>query len=126
MNGHERNARGGPLQPCSLDPLTGFYRNGKCQTGSEDAGCHAVCAVMSAEFLAFSKERGNDLSTPHPEFGFPGLAPGDRWCLCAPRWKEALDAGKAPSLVLSATSEAALQYVSRGILEEYAIDDPED
>ncbi len=126
MNDQERNARGGRLQPCGQDPLTGFYRTGKCQTGSEDHGCHAVCAVMSAEFLAFSKERGNDLSTPRPEFGFPGLAPGDRWCLCAPRWKEALDAGMAPSLVLSATSEAALQYVSRSILEEYAIDDPED
>jgi uncharacterized protein (DUF2237 family) len=122
-NGKQRNVRGGRLQACSRDPLTGFYRNGKCESGPDDLGCHAVCAVMTAEFLAFSKERGNDLSTPRPEFGFEGLQPGDRWCLCAPRWREALEAGMAPAVVLEATGEAALQYVSRSILEEYAVDE---
>lgn len=118
----ERNVIGGELKPCSMNPRTGFHRDGKCQTGPEDLGCHAVCAVMSEEFLEFSKASGNDLSTPMPEFGFPGLKPGDRWCLCAARWKEALDAGYAPAVILEATSEAALKYVSRSILEEYGLD----
>ena len=98
-----RNVLGGELKPCSVDPVTGFFRNGCCETSHEDVGLHTVCAVMTAEFLAFSRAAGNDLSTPVPEAGFPGLQPGDRWCLCAPRWKEALDAGAAPKLVLEAT-----------------------
>lgn len=116
-----RNALGGPLIPCSTDPLTGFYRDGKCNVGPDDFGCHAVCCVVTEAFLAFSRASGNDLSTPVPEYGFPGLRPGDRWCVCAARWKEALDAGYACPIVLEATSEAALQYVSRSILEEYAV-----
>lgn len=115
-----RNVLGGPLLPCSRDPVTGFYRTGDCRTGPEDGGCHAVCAVMTEAFLAFSKAAGNDLSTPMPHYGFPGLQPGDRWCICAPRWKEALDGGAAPPVILEATHEAALQYASRSILEEYA------
>jgi uncharacterized protein (DUF2237 family) len=115
------NVLGGPLIPCSVDPLTGFYRDGKCNVGPDDIGCHAVCCVVTAEFLAFSRAAGNDLSTPMPFYGFPGLKPGDRWCVCAGRWKEALDAGYACPVVLEATSEAALQYVSRSILEEYAV-----
>ena len=118
-----RNVLGGALEPCSVDPVTGFYRNGSCEVGPEDLGCHAVCAEVTAEFLEFSKAAGNDLSTPVPEYGFPGLKPGDRWCVCAGRWKEALDAGFAPPVYLGATSEAALDYVSRSILEEYGIDD---
>lgn len=118
-----RNVLGGELKPCSHDPLTGFYRNGKCQVGPEDVGCHAVCAEVTAEFLEFSKTSGNDLSTPVPEYGFPGLKPGDRWCVCAGRWKEALDAGFACPVVLESTSEAALDHVSRSILEEYAVED---
>ncbi|RFC49009.1 MAG: hypothetical protein DVB23_000291 [Verrucomicrobia bacterium] len=118
------NVLGGPLEPCSLDPVTGFYRNGRCSVGEEDVGCHAVCVRVSAEFLAFSQAVGNDLSTPMPAYGFPGLQPGDRWCLCAPRWKEALDAGYAPPVYLKATHRAALDYVTRSILEEYAIDSP--
>ncbi|MEM1296184.1 MAG: DUF2237 domain-containing protein [Verrucomicrobiota bacterium] len=119
----DRNVLGEPLVPCSLDPLTGFYRTGSCSTGEEDLGCHAVCVQVNEEFLAFSKESGNDLSTPVPEYGFPGLKDGDRWCVCAPRWKEALDAGYAPPVFLHATHEAALKYVTRSILEEYAIDE---
>lgn len=116
-----RNVLGGPLIPCSTDPLTGFYRDGKCNVGPDDIGCHAVCCVVNEEFLAFSRASGNDLSTPMPLYGFPGLKPGDRWCVCAGRWKEALDAGYACPIILEATSEAALQYVSRAILEEYAL-----
>ena len=121
-----RNVLGGPLIPCSVDPLTGFYRDGKCNVGPDDLGCHAVCCVVTEEFLAFSQAAGNDLSTPMPLYGFPGLVPGDCWCVCAARWKQALDAGYACPIVLEATSEAALQYVSRSILEEYAwIEDEE-
>ncbi len=119
----QRNVLGGILQPCSHDPLTGFYRDGMCQVGPEDVGCHAVCAQVTEEFLAFSRASGNDLSTPRPEYGFPGLKPGDRWCVCADRWREALDAGYASPVVLASTSEAALKYVSRSILEEYGIDE---
>jgi uncharacterized protein (DUF2237 family) len=115
-----RNVLGGALAPCSMDPLTGFFRNGCCETGPEDVGMHTVCAVMTAEFLAFSRAAGNDLSTPHPEFGFAGLRPGDRWCLCAPRWKEALDAGVAPKVVLAATHEEVLAITPLGILEDHA------
>jgi uncharacterized protein (DUF2237 family) len=115
-----RNVLGGELKPCSLDPRTGFFRNGCCETGPDDLGLHTVCAVMTAEFLAFSKAAGNDLSTPVPEYGFPGLKPGDRWCLCAPRWKEALDAGMAPQVVLECTHEETLAIVPLGVLKDYA------
>jgi uncharacterized protein (DUF2237 family) len=115
-----RNVLGGELEPCSLDPITGFYRNGCCETGPEDVGQHTVCAVMTETFLAFSMSVGNDLSTPRPEYDFPGLNPGDRWCLCAPRWKEALDAGAAPRLVLAATHEEVLAIVPLGILKDHA------
>jgi uncharacterized protein (DUF2237 family) len=117
-----RNVLGGELVPCSLAPKTGFFRNGCCETGPEDRGLHTVCAVMTAEFLAFSKAAGNDLSTPMPEYGFPGLKPGDRWCLCAPRWKEALDAGMAPQVVLEATHEETLAITTLGVLKDYAVD----
>ncbi|HXQ15222.1 MAG TPA: DUF2237 domain-containing protein [Caulobacteraceae bacterium] len=117
-----RNVLGGELVPCSLAPRTGFFRNGCCETGPEDVGLHTVCAVMTAEFLAFSKAAGNDLSTPMPEYGFPGLKPGDRWCLCAPRWKEALDAGMAPQVVLEATHEETLAITTLGVLKDYAVD----
>jgi uncharacterized protein (DUF2237 family) len=115
------NVLGTELMPCSRDPVTGFYRNGCCETGAEDLGMHTVCAVMTAEFLAYSKSVGNDLSTPMPEFGFEGLQPGDRWCLCAPRWKEALDAGAAPGIVLEATHEETLAIVPLGVLKDHAI-----
>lgn len=115
-----RNVLGTELTPCSNTPLTGFFRNGCCETGPDDTGLHTVCAVMSAEFLAYSKTMGNDLSTPMPQYGFPGLKPGDRWCLCAPRWKEALDAGMAPQLVLEATHEETLAIVTLGVLKDYA------
>jgi uncharacterized protein (DUF2237 family) len=115
-----RNVLGGELEPCSGDPVTGFYRNGCCETGPEDTGLHTVCAIMTAEFLAYSKSVGNDLSTPQPAYGFPGLKAGDRWCLCAPRWKEALDAGMAPQIVLTATHEETLAIVPLGILKDHA------
>ncbi|HEY9217018.1 MAG TPA: DUF2237 domain-containing protein [Phenylobacterium sp.] len=115
-----RNVLGGELLSCSNEPLTGFFRNGCCETGPEDLGLHTVCAVMTAEFLAYSRSVGNDLSTPNPQFGFAGLKPGDRWCLCAPRWKEALDAGAAPQVVLEATHEETLAIVPLGILKDYA------
>jgi uncharacterized protein (DUF2237 family) len=118
----QRNVLGGELQACSLDPLTGFFRDGCCNTSAEDFGSHTVCAVMTAEFLAFSKARGNDLSTAVPEYGFPGLKPGDRWCLCAPRWREAFIAGRAPKVVLSATQEGALEYADLADLKRFAID----
>ncbi len=116
------NVLGGPLVPCGLDPVTGFYRDGCCNTGYEDVGIHVVCAKMTREFLAYSKRRGNDLSTPAPEIGFPGLKPGDRWCLCAGRWKEALDAGAAPPVLLQATHEEALAVVPLADLKRHAID----
>ena len=107
----DANVVGGELLPCSADPLTGFYRDGCCATGPEDPGSHTVCAVMSADFLAFSASVGNDLSTPKPALGFPGLTPGDRWCVCASRWLEAYEAGCAPSVVLAATHARALDVV---------------
>jgi uncharacterized protein (DUF2237 family) len=113
---------GEPLDICSIKPMSGFYRDGCCNTGKEDIGSHTVCVVMTAEFLEFSKSRGNDLSTPIPELGFPGLKPGDRWCLCAPRWQEAFKASQAPRVVLRATHEAALAYCSLADLKRLAVD----
>ena len=119
-----RNVLGGELTPCSNRPLTGFFRNGCCETSAEDVGMHTVCAVMTAEFLEFSASVGNDLSTPQPDFHFPGLKPGDRWCLCAPRWKEALDAGVAPPVVLGATHEETLAITPLGVLKDHAAETP--
>lgn len=116
------NVLGQPLAQCSLDPLTGFYRDGCCNTGEMDAGSHTVCAVMTEEFLAFSLERGNDLSTPRPAWQFPGLKPGDQWCLCAARWREAFEAGVAPRVRLEATHAAALRYASLDQLKAHAAD----
>ena len=116
-----KNVLGGILQPCSTDPMTGFFRNGCCQVTEEDLGNHGVCTIMSAEFLEFSRRRGNDLSTPRPEIGFPGLQPGDRWCLCSARWQEALEAGMAPRVVLEACSAAALEVVRLEDLQRYAV-----
>ncbi len=118
----QRNVFGEPIAGCSDSPLTGFYRNGCCDTGPEDVGSHTVCAIMTDEFLAFSKARGNDLSTPIPAYGFPGLKEGDRWCLCAARWREAFQADAAPRVVLSATNELALEIVSLDDLKRHAID----
>ena len=117
-----RNVLGERLENCSLKPVTGFFRNGCCDTSPEDVGSHTVCVVMTAAFLAFSKARGNDLSTPVPQFGFPGLKPGDRWCLCAPRWQEALEAGQAPRVVLRATHEGALGHCTLADLKRHAVD----
>lgn len=116
----QRNVLGGPLVPCSTEPLTGYYRDGTCQSGDDDLGCHAVCAEVTEEFLAFSVAAGNDLSTPQPDYGFPGLKPGDRWCVCAARWMEAYEAGVAPPVILKATSETALQHVPLQALQEHA------
>ena len=117
-----QNVLGETLEPCNFEPLTGFYRDGCCNTGSEDLGVHTVCTKVTAEFLAFSASVGNDLSTPVPEFGFPGLNPGDRWCLCAPRWQEALQSERAPRVVLRATHEGALRYCSLADLKRFAVD----
>jgi uncharacterized protein (DUF2237 family) len=116
------NVFGQPLESCSRDPLTGFYRDGCCNTGYDDTGIHTVCVRVTAKFLAFSKQRGNDLSTPMPEFGFPGLKSGDQWCLCAGRWKEALDAGMASPVVLTATHEETLAIVALADLKRHAVD----
>ncbi|KIT14458.1 DUF2237 family protein [Jannaschia aquimarina] len=120
-----RNVLGGKLSPCSTDPVTGFFRDGCCNTGPMDTGSHTVCAVMTAEFLAHSKYLGNDLSTPRPEFRFPGLKPGDRWCLCAARFLQAHEEGVAPQLLLGATHERALDIVPLEVLRAYAMEDPE-
>lgn len=117
-----RNVLGGVLEACSLAPLTGFYRNGCCDTGPQDRGSHTVCAIVDAAFLKFSADAGNDLSTPRPEYGFPGLKPGDRWCLCAPRWNEALEAGHAPRVLLGASHLGALAHCSLDDLRAHAID----
>lgn len=117
-----RNVLGRVLQPCGDQPLTGFYRDGCCNTGAEDAGVHTVCARMTNEFLSFSKSRGNDLSTPRPDLGFPGLRPGDRWCLCASRWSEAHEAGVAPPVVLASTHAATLEWVGLDHLRDHAAD----
>ena len=120
MSAPARNVLGTALMPCSADPVTGFFRDGCCNTGEHDHGQHTVCAEMTAAFLAFSLSRGNDLSSPHPEWGFPGLRPGDRWCLCVARWKEALDAGCAPPVILRATHAAALDVVTLAELQAHA------
>ena len=117
-----RNVFGAPLETCSNKPMTGFFRNGCCDTGPDDLGSHTVCVVVTEEFLRFSKSQGNDLSTPAAAFGFAGLQPGDRWCLCAPRWQEALEADRAPRVVLRATHEGALQFCKLADLKRYAID----
>lgn len=122
MSEDVKNALGSKLSPCGQEPLTGFYRDGCCNTGPEDRGVHTVCAKLTEEFLAFSLARGNDLSTPRPELGFPGLEPGDRWCLCAARWKEAHDAGVAPPVFLACTHERTLAFVSLEDLMPYALD----
>lgn len=118
----DRNVLGEPLTPCCHDPVTGFYRDGFCRVGPDDLGVHAVCAMMTEEFLAFSRAQGNDLVTPHPEFGFAGLKPGDRWCLCANRWKEAAVVGLAPPVILSATHEKALDVIPLIQLQQHALD----
>lgn len=120
--GSQRNVLGGTLATCSTSPLTGFYRSGCCETGPEDSGVHTVCAILTEEFLAYSKSVGNDLSTPRPEFGFAGLNPGDRWCLCAARWEQARQAGKAPGVVLAATNMATLRICGLDDLKAHAID----
>jgi uncharacterized protein len=122
MAEEHKNVFGEPLELCSLSPRTGFYRTGCCETGAEDLGVHSVCVEVTAEFLAFSKRRGNDLSTPRPDLGFPGLEIGNRWCLCAQRWQEALEAGVAPRVVLAATHAATLEFVSLAELKRFALD----
>jgi uncharacterized protein (DUF2237 family) len=117
-----KNVLGEPLELCSLTPRTGFTRTGACETGPEDIGSHTVCTQVTDEFLAFSRARGNDLSTPAPRFGFPGLKPGDRWCLCAARWQEAYDAGQAPRVVLTATHARALEVIPLETLKAYSLD----
>ncbi|MEI7766512.1 MAG: DUF2237 domain-containing protein [Phycisphaerae bacterium] len=116
-----RNVLGQPMIPCSTQPLTGFYRDGCCNTGRDDQGLHLVCTVMSAAFLEFSRQHGNDLSTPVPEYGFPGLKPGDRWCLCVGRWKEAFDAGQAPAVILEATHISTLEFTDLEDLKAHAV-----
>ena len=118
----QRNVLGGPLKMCSIDPVTGFTRSGSCVGHEEDYGCHAVCAQVTVEFLEFSRMAGNDLSTPRPEYDFPGLKPGDRWCVCAARWEEARLAGKAPLVVLESTHESALEHVKLEHLRQHALD----
>ncbi len=115
-----RNVVGGELETCGIEPMTGFHRDGCCDTDSQDAGVHTVCAVVTEEFLRFTRSRGNDLSTPRPEFGFPGLRPGDRWCLCASRWAEAHAAGVAPPVVLAATHARSLEFVDLADLQKAA------
>ncbi len=122
MEENAMNVLGSPLVECSFDPLTGFYRDGCCNTGPEDTGIHTVCVLMTEEFLRFSKVLGNDLSTPRPEFGFKGLKPGDQWCLCAGRWFEAYREGHAPKVRLEATHEETLAIIPLATLKKYAID----
>lgn len=120
----QRNVLGGDLQPCSFDPLTGYYRTGCCESRGDDPGMHVVCAIMTDEFLAFSKAAGNDLSTPMPQYGFAGLKDGDQWCLCASRWQEAFEAGRAPRVVLAATHVSALEFCDLTALTAHAVDAP--
>lgn len=115
------NVLGADLQCCCRQPRTGFYRDGYCRTGPGDVGLHTVCAEMTAEFLEFSRQQGNDLSTPHPEWDFPGLQPGDKWCLCVTRWTEALEAGKAPRVDLAATHSSALEFADLAQLKAHAL-----
>jgi len=118
----DKNVLGGELATCSLSPRTGFYRDGCCNTGAEDLGLHVVCVQVTAEFLEFARAQGNDLVTPMPEFGFPGLKPGDRWCVCAATWRQALEAGVAPPVLLGATHEETLAVVPLSALKEHALD----
>lgn len=118
----QKNVLGGPLESCCTNPVTGFYRTGCCETGPDDRGLHLVCARMTEEFLAFSKREGNDLSTPMPQYRFPGLQEGDRWCLCAGRWLDAYRAGVAPKIILTATHENMLEHVALEELQKYALD----
>jgi hypothetical protein len=122
----QRNVLGGQLEECGSDPVTGFFRDGCCTSGPEDLGSHTICAVMTAEFLRFQASVGNDLSTPMPQYGFPGLQPGDRWCVVAVRWLQAHEAGVAAPVVLAATNELALEVVPLDVLREYAVDVPGD
>ncbi len=122
----DRNVLGGPLQECGVDPMTGFYRDGCCSSGPEDRGLHTVCAVVTAEFLEHQRSIGNDLSTPVPQFRFPGLVPGDRWCVTARNWLLAYQDGRAAPVVLAATHERTLDVVPREALEEHAVDVPDD
>lgn len=122
----QRNVLGGDLEPCGIDPVTGFYRDGHCTTGPEDRGSHTICAVVTAEFLAHQQSIGNDLSTPRPEYAFPGLVPGDRWCVTALNWARAYQDGVAAPVVLAATNEAVLQIVPLAALQEHAVDVPAD
>ena len=117
-----KNVLGGDIESCCTSPMTGFYRDGRCNTGEQDLGAHVVCAEMTEEFLEFSRTAGNDLSTPRPELGFPGLVAGDRWCVCAARWREALRAGTAPPVVLASTHERALEFVTLDDLKRHALD----
>ena len=120
---YEKNVTGTPLETCSMSPLTGFNRNGNCQTAEKDFGVHGVCSEVTEQFLNFTRDRGNDLSSPNELYGFPGLKPGDKWCLCASRWKEALDNGAAPPVVLSATNKAVLKYIRLDDIIEHACED---
>ena len=122
----ERNVLGGPLQPCGTDPMTGWTRDGSCRSGPEDVGSHTVCAVVSAEFLDLQRALGNDLTTPRPEYGFPGLRPGDRWCVVAARWLQAYQAGVAAGVLLAATNAKALEIVPIEALRQHAVDVPDD
>jgi uncharacterized protein (DUF2237 family) len=122
----ERNVVGGDLEPCGVDPVTGFYRDGSCSTGPDDVGSHTVCAVMTAEFLEHQRAVGNDLVTPRPEYLFPGLRPGDRWCVVAVRWLQAYQAGVAAPVVLASTNAGALDVVPMEALREHAVDVPPD
>jgi len=122
MKADQKNVLGGELKICSVDPMSGFTRTGSCDGHEADAGCHAICAEMTEEFLLFSRRAGNDLTTPRPEYGFPGLKAGDRWCVCAERWEEARLAGKAALVVLESTHESALEYVKLGDLRKHALD----
>lgn len=122
----ERNVNGGELEPCGTDPVTGFYRDGTCSCGPDDVGLHAVCAVMTVEFLEHQRSVGNDLTTPRPEWRFPGLVPGDRWCVVAPRWLQSYEAGAAAPVVLAATNERALEVIARELLEQHSVDVPAD
>jgi len=122
MPSNDKNVLGGALSPCSTSPRTGFYRDGCCNTGPEDLGLHVVCAEVTAEFLRFARSRGNDLVTPVPELGFPGLEPGDRWCVCAATWREAFEAGVASPVVLAATNEETLAVIPLDALKQHALD----
>ncbi len=126
VRAEERNVLGGPLEPCGIDPVTGFYRDGRCSTGPQDIGSHTVCAVVTQEFLAHQVSVGNDLTTPRPEWRFPGLTPGDRWCVVAVRWLQAYEDGAACPVVLASTHERALDVVPLACLQEHAVDVPPD